>query len=420
MTKYISFIAALFLVACSNNPTQKLIVAIDADSTTSLPIIATQQNAEIVNNTEKSEVISNKTKPQIFNFPSNKVSSIVGTKGLKVTIDPQNLETINGAAIGSNIELELKEMTNQRDLFLNDAPTISEGKLLVSGGAYYIAIKSEGNELKLKDGKTLSIQIPKLSDKEMQLFYGERNQNGDLNWMAANTKIENKSMLSKAELNTKPIIKKGSAPIKESEFNGTSDFLPSESLDLQELLDTASKRNNRMSVVEFKKLVGQGKIKIPVEQVKDTFSQGDYSQRIIKQKDSVTGKMITKSEISYYQPTEIKSLGWINCDRFMDKKLDGQIECEFDSAFNINSASIYVIFKNINSLIKENIVKSSTTNVSKLSTRFPIGESVKILALSKTGNTYFSYKSEFKIMGNETVHLKFTPETSVDATTIVY
>ena len=103
---------------------------------------------------------------------------------------PNNLELENGKALGKNLKIELKELTNQMDLFKNNTQTVSNGKLLVSGGSYFIDITSDAEKVKLKKDKTMEVEFPKITNKNMELFYGERDSLNQMNWVATNTKFK--------------------------------------------------------------------------------------------------------------------------------------------------------------------------------------------------------------------------------------
>lgn len=122
---------------------------------------------------------------QVFKVAASKPSIITGRKGTKIRINPADLVTESGKPLGQTINVELKELTNQGQLLRTNAQTVSDGKLLVSGGAYFINLTSDGEQLKLQAGKNLAVRFPKLSDKEMALFYGQKNDLGQLNWQKA-------------------------------------------------------------------------------------------------------------------------------------------------------------------------------------------------------------------------------------------
>ncbi|HQZ25589.1 MAG TPA: hypothetical protein PLD18_09850, partial [Flavobacterium sp.] len=111
----------------------------------------------LANEIEKlnSEVKKFEVKSQIFIISSKKQTKVKSKLGTTIYVNPEELENIDGTNIGENIEIELKELTNQKELLKSNAQTISNGKLLVSGGAYFINMKSNGKQLKLKNNKFL-------------------------------------------------------------------------------------------------------------------------------------------------------------------------------------------------------------------------------------------------------------------------
>jgi hypothetical protein len=145
-----------------------------------------------------------KNQSQFFTISCTKKATIVGKKGTILHLEPNNLETENGSIIKDSITIELKELHNQKDLAISNAQTISDGKLLESGGAYYIAMTSRGQSLIIKKDKTLKVEFPQISDREMSLFYGERDSLGNLNWLDTKNKFEN---------NKKPIATKSTIAV---------------------------------------------------------------------------------------------------------------------------------------------------------------------------------------------------------------
>ena len=96
---------------------------------------------------------------QQFKISSGRPSSIRGKKGTVLMIDPADLVTEDGKPLSKEINVALKELSNQAEMAMNGSQTVADGKLLVSGGAYYIGLSSAGSKLKLKPGK--SMHFPK-------------------------------------------------------------------------------------------------------------------------------------------------------------------------------------------------------------------------------------------------------------------
>lgn len=129
-------------------------------------------------------------KPQQLTAPSDKKATVAGAKGTVIHVDPNLLETVDGSPLGDNIQIELLEMTDYLSMLLNNTQTVSNGQILVTGGAYYINMTSNGKQLKMKRGKGLEIEFPKLTDDEMGLFLGERDSLGQINWKENEQKFE--------------------------------------------------------------------------------------------------------------------------------------------------------------------------------------------------------------------------------------
>ncbi|UAY52444.1 hypothetical protein [Ferruginibacter albus] len=381
--KHLAFIC-LLIYSC-NQPKKE---------NTSTSQTSTQPPTTIINNSAEATVfklIQPNEPPQKITVSAKQKTEVIGKKKLKITVDPANLETENGTPIGDKIDIELREMTNPTDLFYNNAPTVSDGQLLVSGGAYYIGMSSNRNKLKLKIGKTLSIQVPKTTDNEMQLFYGDRDTLGNLNWIPADatfkkTKSEtSNTMAVQKPIASKPIDKKDSKVMKG---------------DLDRLLDYADSNGGRMSALRFRSLVGS--------KADEEVDGSDFSVKTIETIDSVSGKKVKQLETIYYSPVEIKNIGWINCDRFYSVPNKTQIKCEFDTASQISYATVYIIFKNINSMLTENIFKKDS-GFSSLYTQIPVGENIKIIAVANTKGKFYSFKQDVIVENDTKVKIKLTP-----------
>lgn len=109
-------------------------------------------------------------------------AKVTGSKGTIISIFPDDLMTLSGKPLGNHIDIELKELTTSEEFARNRAATVSDLKLLVSGGAYYIHMTTGGDTLKLKPGKALNVQFPILDKENMFLFYGKKDITGQMNW----------------------------------------------------------------------------------------------------------------------------------------------------------------------------------------------------------------------------------------------
>jgi len=298
---------------------------------------------------------------QTFKVSAGKPTKVTGKQGTIISIDPSDLVTENGQPLGKNIEVELKELTNQEQLLRTNAQTTSDGKLLVSGGAYFINMTSGGKQLKLKDGKRLSVEFPKISTMEMSLFYGQRDTLGKLNWQPSEEKFESKlkqkvSFSARADSATKP------------EIGDVRGYIEREN-------------NNRLTQEEKKEIEEQEKNSSLVDEV--------------------------------YKAVELKQFGWINCDRFYDILNKTNLEYSFNEKDSIISANVYLVFKDMNSVMQSEYISFRDKEYYNGFESIPVGARTQLIAFSiKNGKTY-SYKSDLSVKANETVRLTLN-ETSKD------
>lgn len=300
---------------------------------------------------------------QIFTVSSDKATQVNGKQGTIISINPADLMTENGQPLGKSIEIELKELTNQKQLLRANAQTTSNGQLLVSGGAYYINITSDGQQLKLKDGKTLSVEFPKLSNAEMFLFYGQRDSLGQLNWQQAEQKFESRSR----QIITRPTA----ADTSISELDAILKYIESES-------------KKPLTPEEKKQLEEQKKNNLLAEKV--------------------------------YKAIQLNQFGWINCDRFYDIQDKTDLLFTFNDKDSMISANIYLVFKDINSVMQTCYFSFGDREFNSGFQNIPIGAKTQLIAFSiKNGKTY-TYKSDLTIKANETIHLtlKETDQSNVD------
>nr|WP_294934860.1 hypothetical protein [uncultured Flavobacterium sp.] len=292
---------------------------------------------------------------QFFKVSSKKQNKVKSKLGTTIHVNPENLESVDGTKIGETIEVELKEITNQKALLKSNAQTISNGKLLVSGGAYYINMTSEGRQLKLKDKKDLIVDFPKLSDKEMSLFYGQKDSLGSMNWQPANAKF--------------------TSPKKPANTNRELDSLTQ---------PTSDASGNDME---------------------DLFA---YMEKAPQTKE---GKAIQRENSNYermenkvYNAIRINKLGWINIDRFSEVKDKTKLEYQFSETNKMLYSNIYLIFKDMNSFIQDQYYFEGE-NYEQVFNEIPLGANVEVIAIAVKGNKKYSFKTALKMVKNEKINI---------------
>jgi len=299
-------------------------------------------------------------KPQLLIAPSDKATKVIGKKGTVIFVDPNRLETDDGSPLGDNIQIELLEMTDNSSMLLNNTQTVSNGQILVTGGAYYLNITSDGKQLKMKQGKGLEVEFPKLTDDEMDLFLGVRDSLGQMNWIQAKQSFKSKNL----EAPEKPKPK------------------------------TTTKKE---SYSEIDLILGY----IDNKEVKP------LSKEEIEKHEKQKREYETASKT--YKSIELLNFGWINCDRFMNDpnpKIDIQFLVNNDS---LSGARIYAVFSDIKSTMTTHYWRGMLDTASF--NNVPVGKKLRIIALSAKNDTPYFFETTINTETDKQVQIEFTVTT---------
>lgn len=317
------------------NSIVSIFVLVILSLTSCKPTIKTESRSksEILN-----DILKKHEEPsQFFKIASDSLIKVVGEKGTVLIINPTDLITENGEEIKGNIDIELKELTDQYQMFRTNTQTVSNGKLLVSGGSYFINMKSNGKSVRLKEGKTLKVEFPKLTENQMSLFYGQRDSLGQMNWNPSPKKFEKKPKIDSIKCSS---------------------------------CGNINCRGSRIATPE----------------------EIEIADRL-------------------YAEIELSQLGWINCDYFLDNTTNTNLTISFPSSDKIEVANLYLIFTDINSVIKNNYLDLGKA-YNNVFHDIPLGAQVRLIAYTIKEKKTFSYSSSFTIKANEnkTLVLKETSE----------
>gem|GEM_PF-687843 len=112
---------------------------------------------------------------------------IQGPKGVRLFVDPNIFETLSGVPVTGEVEISLIEVLTKGDMIRYQIPTFSMGQLLESGGMLHISVTQNGQELRLRSGRTIGVQVPSETiSNEMSVFYGDENTE-PLDWTIADS-----------------------------------------------------------------------------------------------------------------------------------------------------------------------------------------------------------------------------------------
>ena len=108
-----------------------------------------------------------------------------------VTVNfPANSCTLNGRACTGKIDVEILVLRKKGDLVLNNVPTTSLDRQLISGGVVYVRASQNGQEVRLAREKKLTIRFKNPDqDRSMQLFVGIFDGRFKFDWLPIRTAV---------------------------------------------------------------------------------------------------------------------------------------------------------------------------------------------------------------------------------------
>ncbi len=386
-----------------------------------------------------------KNNTQIFTVSPQKISVLSAKKGLKVTVDPGVLEKEDGSAVDGKIKVNIIELTNIDELFKSNAATTSNGRLLASGGSYFIGMECKGQKLQIKKGRYLQMQFPKLKDEEMELFYGERNLSGNMNWIQAGNSGSGK-------LYTETITEKEIVFTDDDRYRAL-DYLPGFMYDdnkkpriYKTLNDPVYYYEKKMTIKDLVDTINRSTAKIYIDTINAwpeapvVLKKGQYidtnyllerygprkqfkllSCQFIQEEAERLEKARLARQVAveqwqpqtlsgqlqkYYSPSKITSLGWINCDRFYDSRENAETYFDLPVTFNKGSVHYFLMFRSINGLINGKVnIDSTAISFGNL----PVGQKTTMVAFTKSNGKVFHCKQEFVVEKSKSVKLDFKP-----------
>ena len=471
------FLAGVCITATAchqqDRPTQTQLATVS----TGQPISISDSNA--FNNSLRSLLTA--TAPQQFTVSSNEVKKITAKKGLKILVDADQLETKDGKRPAGNINVTVREITDAKDMILNNCPTVSDGRMLVSGGSYFIAMSNNGEELRVRNGKSIQMEFPKIKDDNMQLFYGETKADGSINWKpSAVNLLYKKAVLPNTDegFQSTALLQSGQPDWNQRPFD--YDFLNNLSATAQFEYNKSVLRHFEDSAMDARRsYVKEHYSTMTQDQVRQTIvapfimprniyewfsiryllrpiifkdiyyplTNGCYQYHLLDvnsayvkyERDTITGLTFrglaplkdstpdnnstmssssgvrittpakVKSNVIYYEPSEITNLGWINCDHFFECP-EGTV-----NGFTLNikrdsipaNVAVYIIFKNMRSMLASSGATGGKS-ACRVIQQLPLNAKVDLIIYSKIANQFIECKRTVTITKDLSVPVEFS------------
>lgn len=322
---------------------------------------------------------------QIFELRNDTVNFIEGKFGTEITLNPQDLDGLN---TGKSLKLELIELTTKEALVKYNAQTTSDGKWLISGGAYNIQVKNGDKYLELKSGKTIQVSFPQLSTEAMKIFEGIHDDSGNMNWSLTDKNLEEKvypwiflkdTIVLDEEMTRINRVDKYRIASK-TVFKDSGSFSEFEKDERVLVSDTTFFKNDT--------LYSQIKLKIATEDASDEIFFDSTDASLLKEYNNLIYQR--NNTLRLYQEIEIAKLGWINVDRFYPENLErAELTIESASAMGENVA-IYIVDRS----------NMTVLNVYESNISLTLNKTFDLLAFDVSAQGFKAAKTQIRLSKN--------------------
>lgn len=292
-----------------------------------------------------------------------------------------------------SVQIELLEYKKPTDFLFSGLGTVSGSELLETGGTAYVNATVNGKKVGLKKDYLIAFKEPDQPKKEMQLFSGEPDENGQIDWELGGEKL----------LTNKEIIREITKVYTSKEITGVFPYLTEIYADgnSTNYLKDFRAKNELVSPTEdvffniFESLVG-GIAKFDIDKIEvNTHSSGQYeasytfkagklennsrnqmldeylvkrhlkgsgvlpnTQMVFKITDKPiypVRKIVDITEVVRLQVIQsntyiTKQLGWINCDRFPQNPNQATTQIAFNVP-NMKSVKVQLYFPSLYSFL---------------------------------------------------------------------
>jgi len=157
---------------------------------------------------------------QVLKIQSGLEQRVTASKGTLVIIPANAFVFEDGTTPSGEVDLLVQEAYDPSDFVLHNLTTMSDGRILQTGGMVSITAQSSGRDLRLAEGAALTVSIPNGGnfDPSMELFYAQPVANGTVDWKPTGQKFRKTLRHSRVELSIDPELGKRIAAIKVAEY----------------------------------------------------------------------------------------------------------------------------------------------------------------------------------------------------------
>lgn len=296
-----------------------------------------------------------KPTPQEFTVPSNQPIELEGNRGTIINIPENAFVKQSGDPITGEITVKLTEYYGIEEYYSENLPTVSGGNLLTSAGVANIQVFQRAEQLKLKQETDIQLSFPKTNELPYYTFYGDRQQDGRMNWVSDKRQLESNQR------------DYGDVAVTVGEV-GVSLVITDTA--------TARKRNSNLYYNPITKEI--------------TELSGDKLQKAKR-----VQKKIDENREKYYNQLKANQLEYINCDDFVRSEtltaVNYILELETPDVLLV---SAILIFRKANGFLDFSIYEGK---YAQLNNRMPLTSTPELLVIGMKGNQPYYYFNKVRI-----------------------
>ena len=298
-----------------------------------------------------------------------------------------------GKPITGDVQVEVKEYYRTSDILLGNLTTTSGGKLLETGGMVYIGATHNGEECRLQESSRIELGFPHEEERKegMQLFAGSWGESG-VEWSPMETVSVSLPVIMSPDWrnDTAWLV---SNPKRRDASSRTSDTAYARAVDI-----TSALREGWLEENDTVLMISRLTTRNLTSRTYDTAYAREFEA---KTANTIRGN-VKITEVSRYVMSTSR-LGWINCDRFINRGPVIQFAVESGSAEKLD---VKLVFHSLNSVMPGTPVVNGYVfrNV-------PEGYDVTVLAVKEVGGEYYVARKRTRTSQESVRDLAFEPVT---------
>jgi hypothetical protein len=290
---------------------------------------------------------------QYFVIDPNRDTVIIGNEGTRLFFESGSLMS------AKKVQIELKEFYSLGDYMKNALPTISNGKMILTGGSIYLnAIENNSSKKRVNinqdKGVAAEFKLGK-DDPDMQIFVKD-SRSGKVNWVL---------------------------PVKPSQ---------KEDWEMTEVL-LDEKRN----IIWEKKYTSKEAWEKHLKEEEQIAIEEKKQEKEAREKAAAS--ILTRNNMN--EKLKIYNLGYINCDKFPNEPMTPYT---ITADEKMSNAEYYLIYSDI-----RGVMTGYTINKVVSFGSVPIGRGATLIAVSFIGKQAYYFKSAIRIDGKPVPKISLKP-----------